>query len=207
MPLSDHLKPDPQRAPTMAEIERARDMYKNGFTVARCLAAGNMSHGTFYYWLDGGPFIGPTTDQSAVGDDDAGARMLPPIPRRRAVLGKRRRPLAASTASLLARLTRTAERAALDIEQRLARPAAATPERERDLRMLASLVQSLRGLAALSPAGDAGAARENEDDLPEDMDAFRETLARRIHALVDEERAREQAEQAEQAGQSGQAEP
>ncbi len=128
--------------------------------------------------------------------------MLPPIPRRRAVLGKRRKPLAASTASLLARLTRTAERAALDIEQRLARPAAATPERERDLRMLASLVQSLRGLVALSPAGDAGAARKDEDDLPEDMDAFRERLARRIHALVDAERAREQ-EEAEQTKSAG----
>ena len=49
----------------MAEIERARDMYKNGFTVARCLAAGNMSHGTLYYWLDGGPYLGPATGKPA----------------------------------------------------------------------------------------------------------------------------------------------
>jgi hypothetical protein len=212
MPFPPSITPDPLRAPSMAEIERAREMYAQGFTVARCLAAGNMSHGTLYYWLDGGPFLGPTTGKPAVGlgpatdksagGDDAGARMLPPIPRRRAVLGKRRKPLAASTASLLARLTRTAERAALDIEQRLARPSAATPERERDLRMLASLVQSLRGLVALSPTGDAGAARKDEDDLPEDMDAFRERLARRIHVLVDAERAREQ-EEAEQTKSTG----
>ena len=39
MPHPPSITPDPQRAPTMAEIERARDLYKNGFTVARCLAA------------------------------------------------------------------------------------------------------------------------------------------------------------------------
>lgn len=174
--------PDPQRAPTMAEIERARALYTEGFTVARCLAAGNMSHGTFYYWLDGGPH------------DEQGARMLPPIPRRRAnVLGKRRKPLAADQASLIARLTRTAERAALDIEQRLARPAAATPERERDVRMLVHLVQALRGLCAIAPAGATAKPAADDDPVPEDIDAFREELARRIEAFVAAERAQEAA--------------
>jgi len=230
MPLSDNITPDPLRAPTMAEIERARAMYAQGFTVARCLAAGNMSLGTLYYWLDGGPYLAPTTDKSAVGvgpttdtsvgGDAHGARMLPPIPRRRVVVGKRRKPLAADTASLLARLTRIAERAALDIEQRLARPAAATPERERDVRMLTLLVQALRGLTAIAPADEAAAKRNAQDDdpVPEDMDAFRLELARRIEAFVAAEREREQAEeaqaaaeegaeeQAEHAGQNGQAE-
>jgi hypothetical protein len=123
-------------------------MYGEGFAVARCLAAGNMSMGTLYYWLDGGP------------RDERGATLLAAIPRRRRIMGKRRKPLAASHTSLVARLTRTAERQALDIEQRLARPDVPSPERERDVRMLASLVQSLRGLAAVSPAEPAGAASD-----------------------------------------------
>jgi hypothetical protein len=177
MPHPSSIIPDPLRAPSMAEIGRARELYQYGFTIARCLAAGHMSTGTLYHWLDGGPH------------DENGARMLPPIPRRRtAVLGKRRRPLAGSQVSLVARLYRTAERQALDIEQRLARPSASTPERERDLRMLTSLVQAVRALAAIAPAGNAKA--EEEETTPRDMDAFRNELARRIRGLVEEAEAR-----------------
>jgi hypothetical protein len=220
MPHPSSITPDPLRAPTMAEIERARGMYAQGFTVARCLAAGNMSLGTFYYWLDGGPFLGPTTgkpavglgpttDQSAVGlgptpdGSGGGGRMLPPLPRRRSVLGKRRKPLAASHASLVARLYRTAERQALDIEQRLARPAGATPER--DLRMLAQLVSALRGLTAIAPleAPPAAAAAAKEDD---NIDEFREVLARRLRGFIDaRQREAEAAEQA--AAVAAEAEP
>jgi hypothetical protein len=212
MPLSSSITPDPLRAPTMAEIERAREMYAQGFAVARCLAAAPMSLGTLYYWLDGGPYLGPTTDTSA-GGDAHGGRMLAPIPRRRRIVGKRRKPLRADRASLIARLTRTAERAALDIEQRLARPSPATPERERDLRMLASLVQSLRGLSALAPemagAGGARTEHDTDDPVPEDIDAFRLELARRIRGFIEERKRRkveEGAGQAEHVGQIGQAE-
>ena len=200
MPHPTSITPDPQRAPTMAEIERDRDLYAQGFTVARCLAAGNMSHGMLYYWLDGGPFLAPATGRPAAGGgDEAVARMQPPIPRRRAVLGKRRKPLAASHASLVARLYRTAERQALDIEQRLARPAGGTPERERDVRMLAQLVAALRGLTAIAPleAPQAAAAAAPEEEQ-RDMDEFRETLARRIRSFIDARRAQD-AEEAAQA--------
>lgn len=57
MPHPESIRPDPLRPPTMDGITRARDMYREGFTVARCLAAGNMSYGTLYYWLDGGPTV------------------------------------------------------------------------------------------------------------------------------------------------------
>jgi len=204
----------------MAEIERARAMYAQGFTVARCIAAGNMSLGTLYYWLDGGPFLGPATDTSAGSGPlsgpapdtsaGAGARMLAPIPRRRVVLGKRRKPLSTSHASLVTRLYRTAERQALDIEQRLARPAGATPERERDLRMLAQLVAALRGLTAIAPleAPPAAAAAQRAEDEAGDIDEFRETLARRIRGFIDARQAeKETAEQVEHVGQEEQAEP
>ena len=55
MPLKDHIIPDPYRAPTDAEIAKARAMYVEKFTVSRILAATNMALGTLYYWLDGGP--------------------------------------------------------------------------------------------------------------------------------------------------------
>jgi hypothetical protein len=177
----------------MAEIERARSLYAEKFTVARCLAAGNMSHGTLYYWLDGGP------------RDDKGVALLPPIPRRRQIAGKRRKPLAGSSVSLLARLTRTAERQALDIEQRLSRPAASGPERERDVRILAMLTRTLRDVVAMAPDGLApgvaqGAAQEAEHDpVPADMDEFRNELARRIRGFIEQRQAQKDAAQDEAA--------
>jgi hypothetical protein len=173
----------------MTEIERARSLYAEKFTVARCLAAGNMSHGTLYYWLDGGP------------RDDKGVALLPPIPRRRHIAGKRRKPLAGSSVSLLARLTRTAERQALDIEQRLSRPAASGPERERDVRILAMLTRTLRDVVAMAPDGLAqgtgqGAAQEAEHDpVPADMDEFRNELARRIRGFIEQRQAQKDAAQ------------
>jgi hypothetical protein len=72
------------------------------------------------------------------------------------VVGKRRKPLKADRVSLTARLWRTAERQARDIEERLARPAAAAPERERDVRMLAMLTRTLRDLSAFDAYGSDG---------------------------------------------------
>ena len=197
MTLSDNIRPEPYRPPTADDIRRAREMYTLGFTVSRTLAATDMSLGTLYFWLDGGP------------RDENGTPSLPPIPRRREVVGKRRKPLNASRVSLVARLYRTAERQVRDIEQRLAQPSEATPERERDVRMLASLVQSLRGLSTIAPGEGTGApaARlddEPHDDMPEDIDEFRIDLARRIDAFVasrtgDEWMEKAKAEQAAEA--------
>jgi hypothetical protein len=148
MTLPPDIKPSPYRPPSRAQIERARAMYAEGFSVARVLAGCDMSLGTLYYWLDGGP------------RDERGAPLLPPLARRRVVVGKRRKPLPASRVSLLARLYRAAERQAFDIEQRLAVPGAATPARERDVRMLAALTRTLRDLSGLgdgAPAGESAA--------------------------------------------------
>jgi hypothetical protein len=157
------VTPQPYRPPTRAEIDGAREWYAQGFTVSRILARYDMALGTLYYWLDGGPLIAPTTDKSAVGGEN-GTSLLPPIPRRRVVVGKRRKPLKADRVSLTARLWRTAERQARDIEERLARPAGASPERERDVRMLAMLTRTLRDLSAFDAYGDAGPS--HPDDTP-----------------------------------------
>ncbi|MGH6727087.1 MAG: hypothetical protein ACREB8_11155 [Pseudolabrys sp.] len=195
MPHPASILPDAYRPPTRDQIERARDMYVQKFTVSRILAACDMSLGTFYYWLDGGPFLGPTTDKTAVGGDEPGRRMLPAIPRRRVVVGKRRKPLAASHVSLVSRLYRAAERQVFDIEQRLAVPAGATPERERDVRMLALLTRTLRDLSAFGAGEARGApAREEDDDpVPENIDEVRMELARRIRAFIESWKAGEAA--------------
>jgi hypothetical protein len=181
------IKPDPYRPPTMEDVHRARTLYQENFTVSRILAATGMSLGTLYYWLDGGPV------------DENGQRMLPPIPRRRAGVLKRRRPLTADRASLAARLLRTADRQARDIELRLARPDTSDPARERGVRMLAMLTRTLRDLSGfdsgVTPAG-AGEASEPKRSQAEIL----ASLTRKLDALVaeeEEEQARNAAEAAE----------
>jgi hypothetical protein len=153
MPHPASIKPSPYRPPSREQIERARSMYCQGFTVSRILAGTDMSLGTLYYWLGGGP------------RDEQGAPLLPPLARRRVVVGKRRKPFSASRVSLLARLYRTAERQAFDIEQRLSVPGEATPERERDVRMLASLTRTLRDLSGLGDGEPAGETAAEPDAL------------------------------------------
>jgi hypothetical protein len=174
MPLTDHIRPEPNPPLTVERVTLARDMYVEGFTVSRICAQCLMSLGTLYTCLDGVPF----------GPD--GLR-FEPIPRRRNVLCKRTRPLRADPLSLRNRLIRTAEQQVREIELRLALPDRAGPDRERDVRMLALTVKSLRDLAHLSFADEAKtppAAEEDDDEIPKDIDQFRIDLARRIDTFV-----------------------
>jgi hypothetical protein len=134
-----------------------------------------MSHGTLYYWLDGGPL-------------EADGPALPPIPRRRQILGKRRRRLKGDPVSLTARLWSTCERQARDTEMRLA--AQKGPPDERDIRMLALLVRSLRDLTRLDAeraGGDTSA--DAEPDYAQEADALRAELSRRLDAMSRSEQA------------------
>lgn len=168
MPLSSHIKPDPYRAPTDREIAKAREMYLEGFAVSRILAATGMSLGTLYYWLDGGPH------------EEHGKPRLPPIPRRRrAVLGKRRRPVRTDHVSLASRLFSTAERQVRDIEARLAKEGSGT-ERERDVRMLSVLVRTLRDLSAFN----AGAGVQEAPQPQRNVEEMRRELAARLEAII-----------------------
>jgi hypothetical protein len=162
MPHPTAILPEPYRPPSRQQIERARTMYAQGFTVSRILAACDMSLGTLYYWLDGGP-------------RENGVPLYPPLARRRVVVGKRRPPLGANRVSLTGRLWRTAERQTRDIEERLARPGAASPERERDVRMLGTLVRTLRDLSSFDSA--AGPEQEDAAVVPA-LEAARAKLAR-----------------------------
>src|SRR5207237_10269158 len=88
---------------------------------------------------------------------------------------------------LVARLWRTAGRQVREIERRLARTKARPTERERDARLLAMLVKTLRELATLDapePVAPAPADPEDHDPVPRDIEEFRRELARRIEAFV-----------------------
>lgn len=176
MPLSSHIRPEPNPPLDRARVLLAREMYAEGFTVSRILAHCRMSLGTLYACLDGVPF----------GQD--GERM-DPVPRRRQVTGKRRRALKADDVSLVNRLLRTAERQVRDIETQLSAREQAPVERERCVRMLTSLTRALRDLQVLRK--QAAAARgsgfvddEDEDMLPADVDAIYRELAHKLDAMA-----------------------
>jgi hypothetical protein len=176
MPLSSHIRPEPNPPLDRARVIRAREMYAEGFTVSRILAHCQMSYGTLYACLDGVPF----------GQD--GERMAP-VPRRRDVTGKRRRALKADDASLVNRITRAAERQVRDIETQLSARDQSPVERERCVRMLTSLTRALRDLQTLrkqsaAPRGSTFVDDEDEDMLPADIDAIRRDLERKMEAMA-----------------------
>ncbi len=177
MPLSSHIRPEPNPPLDRARVIRAREMYAEGFTVSRILAHCQMSYGSLNACLDGAPF------------GVEGERMEP-LPRRRQVTGQRRRALKADDVSLVNRLSRTAERQVRDIETQLAARDVAPVERERCVRMLASLTRALRDLAALrkqSAADRASAVTHDDGDdetIPASIDALRQELSRRLYGMA-----------------------
>jgi hypothetical protein len=174
MPLSSHIRPEPNPPLDRARVIRAREMYEEGFTVSRILAHCQMSLGTLYACLDGAPF----------GQD--GERMGT-IPRRRRVTGKRRRALAADDVSLVNRMLRTAERQVRDIETRLSAREQAPVERERDVRMMTGLTRALRDLQALRKPGGAPRAAalvDRDNTVPASVDALRRELSNRLKAMA-----------------------
>lgn len=159
-------------APTPDMIARARQSYVDGVTISKILAETDMSLGTLYHWLDGGP------------DEGTGSR-LPRIARRRSTLGRRRKLPGSDRVSLVSRLWRTAERQVRDIEERLRLNIQQPDERERDARVLATMVKTLRDLRALQDTEEEPSAK---DDGPANLDDFRRELARKIDGLIASER-------------------
>ncbi len=179
MPLSSHITPEPNAPLDRARVMRAREMYAEGFTVSRILAHCQMSLGTLYACLDGVPF-------------GAGGERMDAIPRRRQVTGRRRRALETDDVSLVNRMLRTAERQVRDIETRLAARDHAPVERERDVRMLASLTRTLRDLQTLRKRGDAAQPEPSERSIEE----LRASVARKLAAIIAERQTRVASEEA-----------
>ncbi len=79
------------------------------------------------------------------------------------------------------RLWRTAERQVRDIEDRLRLNLQQPDERERDARVLATMVKTLRELRALQEAEEEPSG---EDEGPSNLDDFRRELARKIDGII-----------------------
>ena len=150
-------------------VALARQRYAEGAPVSGILAETGMSHGTLYFWLDGGP------------NDGSGPR-LPVIPRRRLVMRKRRPRLPGQRISIVERLWRTAERQVRDIEDRLRLSQQEPAERERDARVMAVLVKTVRELSLIEEKNRESAPED--DDGARDLEDFRRELARKIDGLI-----------------------
>jgi len=149
-----------------------RDYAQGDMTVAAICSKHGMTTATLYYWVDGGP---PT-----------GEHHLTPLPRRGGV-GRpaRRRRLSGDRVSIVQRMWRAAEAQVRDIEDRL-QDKQEPDERERDARMLAVLVKTLRELSTLDESqGEPPTTAGNDDEVPRDIDEFRRELARRMDAFVE----------------------
>jgi hypothetical protein len=163
--------------PAPATVALIRQRYREGVPVSQIQAEFGVRHlRTLYDALD--------------GKLDDGSGIAPaPLPRRR-VRTKVPKRLRASRETLVARLWRTAERQVRDIELRLAGHQQQPDERERDARVLAVLVKTLRELHAVDGANMRGkAAADLENDDQRDIDEFRRDLARKLDAIVAERTA------------------
>lgn len=162
---------------SLATIAAARRDYAEGKKPVDAICAEHRMHrNQLYFYVDGGDADGP--------------RHFPPIPRRSdgVTRAPRQRRSPGGRVALVQRLWRTAETQVRDIEARLARADLVPTERERDARVLAVLVKTLRELTALDDLNartKPAAADDGADAAPRDMDEFRRELARRIAAFVD----------------------
>jgi hypothetical protein len=174
--------------PLPETIARIRQQYADGVPLAQISVDNKVNKSTVYRWVDGGGSRDP-------------ARRLPPVPRRRRPASKDVTAVDvtqddckdgishAARGLLVKRLWRAAEAQVGDIEQRLAAAGQEPPERERDARLLAVLVKTLRELAAFDQAHSAAQSRTepaDDDAGPRDMDEFRRELARKIDAIIAE---------------------
>jgi len=147
-------------------VVRAREDYVAGKNTGQIMAECGLSVGTFYKVLAGkGPAAG-----------------LPMIVLRRDLGGARVARPERIRASLVDRLWRAADRQVREIEKRL-RLDQEADARERDARMLATMVKTLRELRALDAARTQQESSE-DDQGPDNLDDFRRDLARKIDAII-----------------------
>src|SRR3954447_16686394 len=158
-------------------IAGIRQRYADGVSLKTIKAEFNVSTGGIGYWVDGGPANGPDH--------------LPPLPHRgrgRAGGGEAEAEPNSRRRAIINRVWRTASRQVRDIETRLRQQEQEPAERERDTRMMAVLVKTLRELAAFDIADLAKPKRANaqdaphdhDDAVPADIDELRRELARRV---------------------------
>jgi hypothetical protein len=155
---------------TREQCMRVRQDYADGKTVRWIETERGLLKHAIYFCLDGGP-------------KDANGNRLPKIIRRR-VAGPTIKRLSNARASLINRLWRTADRQVGDIEKRLHLDTQHPDERERDARVLATTVKTLRELRALDAAQAEQEPSPQDEHGPNTLDEFRRDLARKIEGII-----------------------
>jgi hypothetical protein len=150
---------------------RARQMYLDGRKTGDIQKDTGLNLRRLHLWLAGGP-------------EKDGVRPLPPIPRRRVNVSSGRHRNA--RAALIVRRMDAAEQQVREIESRLSVTPEELDSRERNARVLAVLVKTLRELSAV----DSRTRRrrmpkdQDDDDLPRNLDELRRALSRRLDAMA-----------------------
>lgn len=163
--------PSPRKTYPAETIVKARRAYVEHRPVAEIVEAAGTSTGTLYHWLAG----------------DVPGMTLPPIPRRRPAV-RRLRPRRSMRLAIVTRLWHAAEQQVREIEQRLAQHGQPSSERDRDARLLSTLVKTLKELAAMDQSHDDSATKPessaSDDEDVRDIDEFRRDLARQMDAII-----------------------
>ncbi len=167
-------------------IRRVRQAYADGKPTKQICAENALSTRRMYRYIDGG------RETEALG--------LAPLPRRLtgvvmargpngAVKRRRRHHFKGGRVALVKRIWRTAAAQVHDIETRILDATQKPDERERDARALAIMVKTLRELTLLDARRHPGKAELTpaDDKDPADIDEFRNELARRIYAFVEQQ--------------------
>jgi hypothetical protein len=160
---------------TPEQCALARQDYVEGKAVRWIEIERGLTKSGVYFCLEGGP-------------PDARGQRLPKI-MRRVVAGPRPKRLSSARAALINRLWRTADRQVRDIEKRLHLDGQDPDERERDARVLATTVKTLRDLRALDAAHAEQEPSPQDDQGPDNLDDFRRELARKMDAIAGSETA------------------
>jgi hypothetical protein len=148
-------------------VVRAREDYVAGKSIAEIIAENGFSLSTLYKLLAG----------------KGAAAGMPVITLRSHLLRPRAQRAARVRASLVDRLWRAADRQVREIEKRL-RLDTPPDERERDARVLATTVKTLRELRALDAAQAEQEPSPQDDNGPDNLDDFRRELARKMDAVI-----------------------
>jgi hypothetical protein len=159
--------------------QRARQMYAQGVGTRAILAETKLSLHAFYNWLDGRA-------------QPRGPQLLPALPRRKIV--RRARISPGDRVSLVERMMRSSERQVAEIEKRIG---TADDQGDKDARTMALIARTLRELTAVDALSRAMGeqptklrkgrpANDEGESIPTDVDQLRQSLARKLEAIIAE---------------------
>jgi len=153
---------------TPEQVQLVRDGYAAGKPIRELMAAAQLKRHQIYRCVNG-ELAGP------------GGAALAPLPQR---IPGRSPQRSRGRKTLVARLWRMADQQVRDIEERLQLDGQEPVERERDARMLATMVKTLRELRALDAQQAKLEPPPQDEHEHQSLDDFRRELARKMDNII-----------------------